>query len=239
MTPEAAGSNSSVQPAAASLASVAEFDDLQLEAGFLGDAAAEFFAVLCGAAGLGGNEPGAPHTAGAHLITTDQERLDSAFDRRLTDAARRGDPFPQANDARERVDHAKSLGGRTRDQQPAVVGAEIKGGVGPVGMAAGERLVIVAANALATDPVWRTARPAPPGRSTTVEAAGRRSLLLHSIPSCRAGTLLLDDRGPRSSSNHAKCISRRRQGQYCAFPAYEPCARLACRAAPSPLCHHI
>ena len=146
-------------------------------------------AVLGGAAGLGGDEPGAPYAAGAHLVATDQERLDGAFDRRLADAARRGDPLAEANDARECVDDAESVGGRPRNQEPAVVGAEIERRVGPVGIAVGKRLIIVAADAVATHPVWRTARPAPPGRSTTVEAAGRRSLLTHSIPSCRAGTL--------------------------------------------------
>jgi len=49
----------------------------------------------------------------------------------LRSAARLRQPFAQANDARERVDDPKSFGGRTRDQQAAVVGAQIQRGVGP------------------------------------------------------------------------------------------------------------
>ncbi len=46
-------------------------DDLEFEAGFLGDAAAEFLAVLGGAAGFRGNEPRPRHAPRAHLVAAD------------------------------------------------------------------------------------------------------------------------------------------------------------------------
>ena len=105
-------------------------DDFQFEAGLLGDAGAEFLAVLGGAASLGGDQPRARHAARAHLVAADQQRLDRARDRRLADAARGGDALAEPDDAGERVDDAKAVGGRTRDQQPAIIGAEIERGIG-------------------------------------------------------------------------------------------------------------
>ncbi len=59
--------------------------DLKLEAGFVGDAGAEFTAVLGGAAGLGGDQPRAMDATRTHFIAADQKRLDGALDRRLAD----------------------------------------------------------------------------------------------------------------------------------------------------------
>ena len=106
----------------------------------LGDAGAEFFAVLGRAAGLRGNEPRPSHAARAHLVATDQQRLDRPFDRRLADAARSSHALAETNDARERVDDAKPVGRRTRDQKPAIIGAEIERGVGSIGLIVQERL---------------------------------------------------------------------------------------------------
>ena len=57
------------------------------------------------------------------------ERGDGAIDRGLADAAGRRDALPQPDDPRKRIDHAKSVAGRTGDQQAAVVGAEVERGV--------------------------------------------------------------------------------------------------------------
>ena len=54
------------------------------------------------------------------------ERGDGALDRGVADAAGRRDALAQPDDPRERIDHAKSVAGRTGDQQAAIVGAEVE-----------------------------------------------------------------------------------------------------------------
>ena len=105
-------------------------DDFQFEAGFRGDAGAERFAVLGGAASLGGDQPRAHHAARPHLVAADQQRIDRALDRRLADTARSRHALAETDNARERVDDTKPVRRRPRDQQPAIVGAEIERGVG-------------------------------------------------------------------------------------------------------------
>ncbi len=63
------------------------------------------------------------------LVAADAERGDGAIDRGFADAAGRRDALAQPDDARERIDHAKTVTGRTGDQQPAIVGAEVERGV--------------------------------------------------------------------------------------------------------------
>ena len=46
-------------------------------------------------------------------------------------ASSQGKPLAQADDARNRVDDAESLGGRPRDEQPTIVGPEIQRRVSP------------------------------------------------------------------------------------------------------------
>ena len=135
MTPVAPGSNSSVQPAAASRASVAEIDDLQFEAGLFGNALPEYFAVFGGAAGFGRYQSGARrgHAPRAHLVAAHQQRIDRALDRRFADSARGGDALAEADNARERVDDAKTVRRRTRNQEPAIVSAEVERGIGRIG----------------------------------------------------------------------------------------------------------
>src|SRR5208282_5088064 len=184
-------------------------DDLELEARLLGDAGTEFFAVLGRAAGRRGNEPRPPHAARAHLVTTDQQRFDRAGDCRLADAARSGNALAETNDAGERVDDAKPVCRRTRDQKPAIIGAEIERGIGSIGMLVHERVRVVAPVAVATLHGHRGRRSAAPPRSSNTFLPRRNSAARRPRP-C-------------SSSSRGKCISRRRQGQYGAFPAYEPC----------------
>ena len=65
----------------------------------------------------------------AHLVAADLQRLDRALDRRLAQPAGLRKPLAEPDDARERVDDPKSVGGRPRDQQPAIVGAQIQRGI--------------------------------------------------------------------------------------------------------------
>src|SRR6185437_16348508 len=74
-------------------------------------------------------QPGAGNAFVLHLVAANRERGDSALDRRLAQAPRRGDALAKPDDARERVHHAKAVAGRTRHQQAAIIGAEIERGV--------------------------------------------------------------------------------------------------------------
>ena len=130
ITPSACGSTSGVQPVAASLASVSRSTISSSSPDLLGDAGAEFGAVDRGAAGLGGDQARAGDAAVAHLVAADGQRLDRARDRGVADAAGRRDALAQPDDAGERVDDAEAVAGRARDQQPAIVGAEIERGIG-------------------------------------------------------------------------------------------------------------
>ena len=199
-------------------------DDLELEAGLLGDAGAEFFAVLGRAAGLRGDEPRPPHAARAHLVATDQQRLDRPFDRRLADAARSSHAFAETNDARERVDHAKPVGRRTRDQKPAIVGAEIERGVGSIGLIVQRTLAVRHARSPRGGCRTVFGGASAPAAATLHGHRGRRSAARP-----RSSNTFLPRRNPAarrlrpcSSSNQDECISRRRQVQYFAFRAYEP-----------------
>ena len=192
MTPDAAGSNSSVQPVAASLASVAESMISSSTPASSATRPRNSSRVLRGATCRRGDQPCAQHPARAHLVATDQQRLDRARNRRLADSARGGEAFAKANDAGERVDDAEAIRSRSRDQEPAIVGAEIERRIGRAG-AMLHRLAPVVATAVATDAVRRSATPASTPRGNFargpigVEAARRRGLVGHQMPSRRAG----------------------------------------------------
>ena len=174
MTLAAAGSNSSVQPVAASLRLGCGIDDLEFEAGLLGDAAAKLLAILRGAASRRGDEPCAHDAANPYLVATDRERFDRARNGGLADAARRGDAFAKANDPGEGIDDAEAVRGRSRDQQAAIIGAEIERGIGPRMMLV--RRAPVVAMGIATDAVWRSATPASTPRRTLARGPSTRTM---------------------------------------------------------------
>ena len=130
---------------------------------------------------FGGDQPGARHTAVAHLGAADTQRIDRAQDRGLAQPAGAGDALAQADDARERVDHAEAVPRRACDQEPAVVGAEIERGIGRTGHVQSVRGVMT--RIVTRMPVWRP--PAPPlpvrARNSRVEA-GRPGLVVHQKP---------------------------------------------------------
>ncbi len=105
-------------------------DDFELEPDLLGDAGAEFAAVCGRAAGFGRDQARAGDAAVLHLVAADAERLDRARDRRVADAAGGRHALAQPDDAGERVDDAEAVAGRARDQEPAIVGAEIERRIG-------------------------------------------------------------------------------------------------------------
>ena len=107
----------------------AAVDDLQLDAGLGLHAVEKLGAVLGSAAGLGRHQPCAAHLAAAQLVGADLQRLDGAVHGRVAQPAARRQPLAEAHDARIGVDDAELPGpaGR-RDEQPAIVGAEIERG---------------------------------------------------------------------------------------------------------------
>ena len=58
------------------------------------------------------------------------QRFDRARDGRVAQPPGRRDALAQPDDARKRVDDAEAVMGRARDQQPAIIGAEIERGIG-------------------------------------------------------------------------------------------------------------
>src|SRR5205814_5620970 len=101
-------------------------DDLQLETGFFLDSAKELAAVLRCPAGFGGDQPPSAHFRPGELVGTDPQRFDGPSHRWIAEPAGYAQAFAQTHDPRESVNDFKSIGTRRRDQQPAVVGAEIQ-----------------------------------------------------------------------------------------------------------------
>ena len=209
MTPLAAGSNSSVQPAAASLASVAESIISSSRPAFSATRArnaSPFSAARQAAVAINR----ARLTLRACILSRQTSSAETA--RSIAASLIRREaatPSPRRMIRENASTTRKPVRGRTRDQEAAIVGAEIERRVGSLGMLGFEILSVIPPQAVTPHAIGRPAMPArsPSRRSTAVEAAGRRGLFLHPIPSCRAGTPGLDGRGLGPSSNLAKCIS--------------------------------
>ena len=104
-------------------------DDLQLEVEPFAHPLEELDAVFRGAAGFGGDQPRPRHPARRHLVAADPQRVERALDRRFAEPAGMGEALAEAHHAREGVDDAKSVRGRTRHQQAAIIRAQIQRGV--------------------------------------------------------------------------------------------------------------
>ena len=68
--------------------------------------------------------------AAAQLFGADMQRGERALHRRIGQFARGGQAFAQTNHAAEGIDHREVLARRPRDQQAAIVRAQIERGVG-------------------------------------------------------------------------------------------------------------
>ena len=139
------------------------------------------------------------------------ERVDRALDRRLAEAAGGGNALAEPDDAGKRVDHAEAVAGRTRDQQAAIIGAEIERGIG--------RAAAIARRMLAVDAVQATADPTGTAAAAPDRQRGRgrglspASPLIMSKPSCRAGRLSRLCRLRQCSLDREKCNSARASTQ--------------------------
>ena len=104
-------------------------DDVEMDAGLGISARDEVRAVGRLAAGLGGDRAGERDVAPLQFVGADAQRGDGAVDRRIAQPPGGGEPFAEPHDAREGVDHREPLALWPRDQQAAIVGAEIERGI--------------------------------------------------------------------------------------------------------------
>ena len=101
-------------------------DDLELKAGFLGDAGKKRGAVLRRPAGFGRDQPGAGHALVFHLVAANGERRERPPDSGVAQAARRRDALSQPDDTGKRIDDAETLACGPRHQKPTIVRSEIE-----------------------------------------------------------------------------------------------------------------
>ena len=120
------GSSSGEQPVTARRCFGLAIDHLEPDAGLGGHPVHEAVGIRRRAAGFGRDQPQAFGLLGMDLVAANAQGGDGAVDRGVADAAGRRDPLPEPDDARERVDHAKAVAGRTGDQQAAIVGAKVQ-----------------------------------------------------------------------------------------------------------------
>ena len=116
-------------------------DYLELEPQALANLGEKLRAVLGGSARLGRDQAGARDPSRAHLVPADPQRVERARYRRFRQPTRLRQSLAQANDARKRIDHAKAFRRRPRDEQPAIVRAQVQRGVEPLRRAAPRRPV--------------------------------------------------------------------------------------------------
>ena len=90
------------------------------------DAVEERLAVLGAPAGLGRHRPVAADAAPSELAGADPERADGPPDRLLREPPRMRHAFAEPHDPGEGVDDAEARAPRPRDEEPAVVRAEVE-----------------------------------------------------------------------------------------------------------------
>ena len=100
-------------------------DDLEADAGLAPDPLDEMAAVDRAAAGLGRDRAGEGDAAALQFLGADRKRGDGAVHRAFRKLAGGRHSLAEADDAREGVDDGEALVGRARDQEAAIVGAEI------------------------------------------------------------------------------------------------------------------
>ena len=110
-------------------------DHLDIEIGFLPDAAEKMRRVFSQPAGLCGDQARTYNPMMPYLGRADFESIDGTIDRALRQAMAGRDALAQANDARERVNHLEAPRRGPGNKQATIVGAEVQRCVGAVGIA--------------------------------------------------------------------------------------------------------
>ena len=99
--------------------------DLEFDPGRATDPGQELGAIQRAAAGLGRDAAGLAHAVAGHDPGAHPERCDGPRHRAFLEPAARRQPFPEAHDPREAVDHLEAVGMRPGDQQAAVIGPQV------------------------------------------------------------------------------------------------------------------
>ncbi len=105
-------------------------DDAELQPGLGFDSGDEVRTVLGRAAGLGRDRPQRRRAAAADAVGADRQGRQRPVHGRAVEPAGVGEAVAQAHDAREGLQHPEPPRRRRSDQQPAIVGAKVKRGVG-------------------------------------------------------------------------------------------------------------
>ncbi len=105
-------------------------DNLEFDAEAFPHLVDEFRPIDGGAARFRRDGAGAGDAARDHLVAADAQGFERAVDRRLAEPSAGRQALAEPHDAGKGVDDAKSIGGRPRDEQPAIVGPEVKRGIG-------------------------------------------------------------------------------------------------------------
>ena len=158
-------------------------DDLEIDADLVADHLEEFRAIGGGAARLGRDQARAGDRPAVHLVAANAQRRHRAGNGGIRQPPRRGHALAEADDAGEGVDDAEAVPGGPRDQEPAVVGAEVEGGVGfapALGRLGRPALAIIAA----ATPMRPAVGPRP--IKPEVEVTGCPALVIHFVPFHRA-----------------------------------------------------
>ena len=178
-------------------------DDLEPDAGRGGDPIPKTVGVRRRAAGFGRNQSQPFGSPQFDLVAANAERRDGALDRGLADAAGCGDPFAEPDDAREGIDHAEAVAGRTGDQEAAIIGAEIQRRID----AASRSMPMACCRRGAS---WTAARPLAVV-SARPRAVAKRRVIVHSncLSAAVAGRRIIalhgnfsSEAGPRNKPSH-------------------------------------
>ncbi len=101
-------------------------DHLQPDAGLGRHPVPKALGIQRSPAGFRRNQPQAFGLSGADFVAANAQCGDGPVDRGIADITGRRDTLAEPDDPRERIDHTKTVAGRTGDQEAAIVGAKVQ-----------------------------------------------------------------------------------------------------------------
>ena len=150
-------------------------DDVEMDARLVQRAGDEIRPVRRAPARLGGDGARQGDVAALQFLGADLERGQRSLDRRVAQSPGRRQPFAKPHDPRECIDHREPVRLRPRDQQPAIVGAEVQRGEMRRGRPAATRTVVRSASRRSpVDPRNPVGCRNPLGRRACLCLAGNR-----------------------------------------------------------------